>query len=304
MGLALFYRGRGSEALEHLRASLACYRPGDFQLVTFGVGHDQAIFAHAISSWALWWVGRPDAALAEIRDAVADAERLGSFLSLAMARHFLALAHQLRREHDAALHQAQLNVAFAHELGFQFWEGIALLTAGTERTHLGDVEGLRDVERGLGLLSQAGSRSGTTSGLGTLAEAHHAAGNTDAALATVDAALRLSRELGQPYWDAELMRLKAEFLIALDPAAAGDTEALLRDAVADATGRGAGGLALRSSIALGRHLAERDSAGEARVLVATALESIEGGEDTAEVLAARGLIDRLPAVHLETKELR
>jgi class 3 adenylate cyclase/tetratricopeptide (TPR) repeat protein len=303
MGLALFYGGRGHDALDHLQASLACYQPGDFQLVTFGVGHDQAIFAHAISSWALWWIGRPDAALAEIRDAVAEAERLGSFLSLAMARHFLALAHQLRRERKAALHQAQLNAAFAHELGFRLWEGIALLTAGTERTHLGDAEGLRDVERGLGLLSQAGSRSGTTSGLGTLAEAHHAAGNTDAALATVDTALRLSRELGQPYWDAELMRLKAEFVLALDPAATGSAEALLRAALADATGRGAGGLALRSSIALGRQLAERDP-GESRSLVAAALESIEGGDDTADVLAARDLIDSLPMAHLEAKELR
>jgi len=70
MGLGLFYQGRGREALEHYRASLACYRHGDFQTVTFGVGHDQGIFARALSSWALWWLGEPDAALEEIHEAV------------------------------------------------------------------------------------------------------------------------------------------------------------------------------------------------------------------------------------------
>ena len=33
MGLALFYRGHGGEALRHLEASIASYRDGDFQLV-------------------------------------------------------------------------------------------------------------------------------------------------------------------------------------------------------------------------------------------------------------------------------
>ena len=41
MGLPSFYRGHGGEALRHLEASIASYRDGDFQLVTFGLGHDQ-----------------------------------------------------------------------------------------------------------------------------------------------------------------------------------------------------------------------------------------------------------------------
>ena len=79
-----------------------------------------------MSSWILWWLGRPDAALRESRATVEEAERLGSFLSLAMARHFLGMVHQLRREREAALDQAQRNAEFAGTLGFPFWEGAAL----------------------------------------------------------------------------------------------------------------------------------------------------------------------------------
>jgi tetratricopeptide (TPR) repeat protein len=304
MGLALFYLGRGREALTHFRGSLDCYRRGDFHIVTFGVGHDQGIFARAMSSWTLWWLGMPDAALAEIQQAVAQAEQLGSFLTLAMARHFLAVAHQLRREGEAALDHAQLNATFAHELGFRFWEGVALLTAGAERMKMGDRDGLGDVEGGLGLLRDAGSHAGTSSGLATLAEAHHAAGNSGTALTTVDAALQLSREVGQPYWDAELMRLKAEFLLALDPGAGTRAETLLREALADATDRGAGALVLRAATALGRRLADDGRAAEAHRTLAAALAVIDGGEDTADVRDARAVFDELPVNTLEAKELR
>jgi class 3 adenylate cyclase/tetratricopeptide (TPR) repeat protein len=302
MGLTLFYRGRGREALDHFTASLAHYRTGDFQVVTFGVGHDQGIFARAMSSCVLWWLGRPDAALEEIRTTVAEAERLGSFLSLAMARHFLATVHQLRRESEAALDQAQINAAFAGELGFPFWEGAALVAAGTERARMGDTEGLEDVGRGISLLSDAGSRAGASSGLATLAEAHHAAGDTQAALGIVDAALALGRELGEPYWDAELMRLKAKFMLAGDPHAGATAEQLLHAALADATNRGAASLALRAATTLGERLAEQGRGADALPAVVSALAAVEGGEDTADVREARQLIENLSTNALEAKE--
>jgi class 3 adenylate cyclase/tetratricopeptide (TPR) repeat protein len=302
-GLALFYRGHGRLALQHFTESLACYQRGDFQTVTFGVGHDQGIFAQAMSSWALWWLGKPDSALEASHQAVAEAEELGSFLTLAMARHFLAMVYQLRRESEAALEQAQINVEFAHELGFQFWEGVALLTAGAERTRMGDTGGLGEIGRGLGLLSDASSRSGTASGLATLAEAQRAAGDVPSALATVDAALKLSRERAQPYWDAELTRLKAE-LLALQRAPRGRVDALLSAALRDATERGAAALALRAATSLGRRLVEEERGAEARDLLAPALAAIEGGEDTADVRDAQALLDGLPVTTLQAEELR
>jgi tetratricopeptide (TPR) repeat protein len=272
MGLVLFYRGQGREALDHVRTSFEHYRPGDFHIVTFGVGHDQGIFARVMTAWLLWWLGRPDAALDEARSAIREAELLGSFLSLAMARHCIAVIHQLRREYDQALEQAQRNVASCSELGFPYWAGAALVTAGTERMRMGDPAGLEDIGRGLGLLGTAESRSGTTSALGALAEAQHALGETEAALGTVEAALRLSGETGEPYWDAELLRLKAVF-----QPPGGE---LLRTALADATARGSASIALRVATTLGDPVA-----------VAAALEEIEGGEDTADVREARQLLD-------------
>jgi hypothetical protein len=224
-------------------------------------------------------------------------------LSLAMARHFRAMIHQLRREHELALEQAQRNVEFAHELGFRFWEGVALLGAGAERAHVGEPGGLTDIARGLGLLSQAHSHSGTSSGFAMIAEAHHAAGDTTAALGIAEAGLKLSREYRQPFWDAELMRLKAEFMLALDP---GDlrAETLLREALSDAKQRGSAALALRAASSLARQRSSRVRTSETRAELVAALAAIEGGEHTADVHDARALLDQLSMDTLSAKELQ
>jgi class 3 adenylate cyclase/tetratricopeptide (TPR) repeat protein len=296
LGMALFYRGDGRAALEHFEASLDHYRPGDFNIVTFGVGHDQGIFARGMGGWAHWWLGRPDAALEQIEIAVAEAEQLGSMLTLAMARHFLCMVRQLRREHEAALEQAQVNAAFAGELGFVMWQGGALVTGGTERARLGDAAGLEEIGRGVALLSDAGSRSGTSSAFAMLAEAHHAVGDTQAALGTVEAALQLTHDSGEAYWDAELTRLKAVYLLETDPANRALAEELLQGALADATRRGAVSLALRAATTLARLQPVPDSLG-------AALAAVEGGAGTADVREARDLLDSLSPNALEAEEV-
>jgi predicted ATPase len=164
---------------------------------------------------------------------------------------------------------------------------------------MGDRAGLDEVGRGLALLSDAGTRSGTSHALATLAEAHHAVGDTQAALGTVEAALSISSEIGEPYWDAELMRLKAVFMLAAEPGTVVPAEALLRAALADATERGAAALALRVATTLGRLLAADGRGDDARSAVASALAAIEGGSETADVREAHQLIDSLSTTALE-----
>jgi hypothetical protein len=77
------------------------------------------------------------------------------------------------------------------------------------------------------------------------------------------------------------MRLKAVFQPPNDE--------LLRAALADATARGSASIALRVATTLGDPVA-----------VATALEAIEGGEDTADVREAQQLLDDMQPV----KEVR
>ena len=75
-------------------------------------------------------------------------------------------------------------------------------------------------------------------------------------------------------------------------------------ALADASERGAAGLALRVATTLARQLADHGRGEEARGAVIAALEAIKGGEDTSDVVTARELVDSLPTDIVEAKELR
>jgi predicted ATPase len=129
-----------------------------------------------------------------------------------------------------------------------------------------------------------------------LAEAHHAVGDTQAALGTVEAALQLTHDSGEAYWDAELTRLKAVYLLETDPANRALAEELLQGALADATRRGAVSLALRAATTLARLQPVPDSLG-------AALAAVEGGAGTADVREARDLLDSLSPNALEAEEV-
>jgi adenylate cyclase len=135
-----------------------------------------------------------------------------------------------------------------------------------------------------------------------IAEAHHDAGDTGAGLAILDGALSLSRDYGQPYWDAELMRLKGEFMLALDPDAGAPAEAIMREALADARSRGAASLALRAASSLARRLRASGHGAEAGRELAAAVAAIDGGGDTPDVRDARALLEDLSVDTLEAKE--
>jgi hypothetical protein len=135
-----------------------------------------------------------------------------------------------------------------------------------------------------------------------IAEAHHAAGDTTAALGIAEAGLKLSSEYRQPFWDAELMRLKAEFILALDPGVDLEAETLMREALSDARQRGSAALALRAASSLARQLSARGHGAEARAELVAALAAIDGGEHTADVRGARALLDQLSMDTLGAKE--
>lgn len=85
--------------------------------------------------------------------------------------------------------------------------------------------------------------------LGLVGEAYRAEGKTRQALAFVDEALTVSQAIGEHFYDAELHRLRGEFLAEVDP---GEARESLRHAVAVAQAQGARLLARRARESLRR----------------------------------------------------
>ena len=197
MGMALFYGGDGRVALEHFTASLAHYRPGDFHIVTFGVGHDQGIFARAMSR------GCCGGSAGRTRRSTRSSDRGGGRAPRVDAEPGDGPPLPLP-DPPAAPRERSRPGAGSAQRGVCRRAGLLAVAGGGpgRRGHRagahGDRAGLDEVGRGLALLGDGGTRSGISNALATLAEAHHAVGDTQAALGTVEAALNLSSEIGEP----------------------------------------------------------------------------------------------------------
>ncbi len=280
---ALMQIGEGQSAREHANLAIAAYEPGDFKLVTYGVGTDQGVIAYGAAAGAEWWLGQPDAGLERARAGVRLAEQIESALSLAAARSFLAMNHYFRREYDLAYQIADENHAFCEKLQFPFWSGLSLLVRAS-RCIEGSPQALNDATVALEKLAATASRAGATLGFVILAEAQRAAGNIDAALGIVGMGQQIGQFLRQHFLDAELLRLQGTLLAAKNDREGSETA--LRAAVAEATTRGTHTLRLRATLTLHDLLANA----ETRALVADARRPFAEGLDTPDLRAASKIL--------------
>ena len=291
LGMAYLFQGDGARSLGHSETGVGFEREGDFFTITYGVGHDQGVFGRTMMSWALWWVGRPDASLAVALDGDERAQRLPSSLTQAMARHAVALARHLRREGTLAIDAAIENVMLTEELGIPFWLSTALMVLGAERARSGDPAGLTDLDRAFTVLLEIGNQGGSTMGLTLLAEAQYGLGMIDEAVATAEAGLAVSEGLDQPFYDPELWRVKAAALRLRGPDSHAAADAALRKSLAQSNALGAHSFTLRAAIDLvSLHDDDPVKSVEARSILDRALRAMGDGATTVDQVAARSLL--------------
>jgi predicted ATPase len=129
---------------------------------------------------------------------------------------------------------------------------------------------------------------------GTLAEGLAGVGQVAPALATIDEALTKSERDEERWWISELVRIKAEVLrLAGGPGAASAAEEQFQQALAWAREQGALSLELRCAIGLARLWHAQGRTGEARELLAPVYGRFTEGFDTADLQAAKTLLDHL-----------
>jgi class 3 adenylate cyclase/predicted ATPase len=294
MAQALFYLGDGKRALEHAERAIACYEPGDFQLVTYGSGYDQCVIAYGAAMFGHWWLGHFDRSLETARLGVALARSLNSSQSLAMALAFLAFAHYLRREPDQLLLATSEVKALSAELCFPVWHGFSLLLSGAARAHLErDPAALDEMTHGSAVLEGTYERSGASFAVALLAEAQWNIGQRSEASALVELGLSIAEGTGEPYYTAELLRMKGELLLEDASTDFGEGEAALRDALDLARKQRALAFELRAATSLGRLLQDSGRPGEAKQTLSCSLASVTEGQSSPDVLSARSLLGEL-----------
>jgi predicted ATPase len=297
IGVSQHYLGDQPSARRHIERFLADYVTPDriaSHVVRFQ--QEQRVTARAFLARILWLRGFPEQAMRTAESSIEDARAKNHAISLCYALTHAACPILLwvgdlaaTERHVGMLLDYSARHALAH---WRAWgrghQGLLVIERGDV------VTGLRLLRAGLDELGEAqhGLRYGMF--LGTLALALAQAGQVCEGLAAVSEAIDHSEHTQELWQMAELLRIKGELLLLQGPpTAAARVEDHFRKALDWARRQGALSWELRAATSLGRLLRDQGRRADAIALLQPVYDRFTEGFDTADLKAAKALLDVL-----------
>jgi hypothetical protein len=292
VGISLHYYGDQIAARPHLDHVLAHY--------VHGAGHpalgsrlNNATVARATLARVLWLQGEPDQALRVTDQAMQQATGDDHLMSILYVLVEAAVPLSLltgdvpgsQRFLDTLLEQASRS-------SFLIWQTYgrcfqAMLLALQD--HSGVL--LAKLTDAIQELQASGFREHQTMFLGALANLQDRTGKHSEAMLTLDTALHWCERHGERWFIAELLRIKATIL-ARQTADAEATQHF-RQSLDWARQQGARAWELRTATSFAQHLRRQHCEAEAQTLLATVYDQFTEGFETADLRAARSLLQTL-----------
>jgi len=294
LGTTLFHLGELAQARKHLERGITLYDSKQHSFLAFRYGQDPGVFCLCYMARILWFLGYPDSALKRSHEALALSKEISHPFSLALALNFAALIYQLRQEGQATQERADEAITLCTEHGFTFYLTMGTILRGWALTEQGQgKEGIAETCQGLAEYRVTGAELFRPHFLALLAESYGIERQAEEGLTVLTEALAAARKGGKRFYEAELYRLKGEFL--LDFSAENQTEAenCFRQAIDIAKQRSARSWELRAVMSLSRLLQKKGKKEEAIQMLDEIYGWFTEGFDTADLKEARTLIEEL-----------
>lgn len=252
LGVTAFWLGRPVAATRHLLAALHAYHPSQALAHVSIYGQDAGAVCGVRLAQTLWMIGKSAAAARMVRKAIAHAETVAHPHTLAYVRQFAAWTLIDFGDEAGARRQIDGAMALTAAHGLSGWVMRNEALHGYLLAREGHVdEGIRTMQQAAREWSRWSWRMAVPWDRAQRAQVCLDAGRLTEGLEAIEEGMADARETGQTFWDAELLRLRAELLLAGGaPTAA--VERLLREARAIAAGQGATALVRRAESNLRR----------------------------------------------------
>ncbi|MBE9521803.1 MAG: AAA family ATPase [Proteobacteria bacterium] len=290
-----FILGNFVQTRKHAEQGLIIYDPQQHRSHVFIYGgHDPGVCCRTFDALAMWLLGFPEQALDRIKEAVNLAQDLSHPLSLASAITHAALLHLWRREAASAQERAEAVIALSSEQGFAtFLRWARILLGWTLAAQGKEDEGMAHVRQGMSAYLSAGEIQYKPFYLGLFAEVYGRTGKADEGLTSLAEALAVVEKTERRWWEAEIHRLKGEFLLKLSPQNIGDAETCYNRALDVARRQEAKSLELRAAMSLSRLWKQQGKRVEASKLLAEIYGWFTEGFGTADLQEAKILLEEL-----------
>ncbi len=222
MGISLALVGDIAAARVHLDRAFAMYQSAEHRPLATRFGHDVRVTILSWRALALWALGYPDAALADVEYALRDAREIGHAGTSMFALSHTSITLIRCGNYKAASVLADELVAFAEEKGSTYWKAYGTLLQGWVLSLTGDApNALLAIKAGIAAMRSTGATAYAPWYLSCLAQAYAAAGQVGNATRCIGEALTVAEITKEEWCEAEIHRIAGEIaLMRAEPDAA------------------------------------------------------------------------------------
>ncbi|MFY9610465.1 MAG: protein kinase [Blastocatellia bacterium] len=290
IGLSQCYMGRFAAARDHFEQTIAIHDAAGIDSVASIYG---AVLSRAHLARMLLYLGYPDQSQQVMNEAIAKAERLRFPVAVA---NTLALAAYLQAFHydvQKTLELAAATSRHAGEHGLPYYSAVAMLTRGWGLAMQNQEEGIELIRQGLASSLAIGTRQQHGYFLALLAEALNKAGRVEEGLATLKEAMEVAQQTYEPFYEAELYRLRGDALVKAGGVSVSEGESCFHQAIEIARRQQAKSFELRAVMSLARLWQQQGKGKAGRAILAEIYAWFTEGFETADLKDANFLLDEL-----------
>jgi class 3 adenylate cyclase/predicted ATPase len=294
MGTTLLCTGDIAEGRAHLDRAIALYEPAEHRPLAARFGQDARVAVLSYRTFILWLLGYPEAALADIDQALEEAREIGHAASLMYALG--ATWHVLVQCGNYAAADALSDelVALGDEKGALFWKAYGMLHKGCVLALTGRAsDAIEKIDATIKIFRSIGSALGLPKYLTLLARAHAELGKFDDAWRCIGEAMTASETTKEKWYDAEINRVAGEIALMAPQPDAAKAEACFDRALAIAREQQAKSWELRAAMSMARLKRDHGKRCEARDLLAPVYGWFTQGFDTLDLKQAKALLGEL-----------
>jgi class 3 adenylate cyclase/predicted ATPase len=294
MGVSLLETGDIAGGRAHFDRAIALYEPAQHRVLATRFGQDARVSALSRRSTALWFLGYPDAALADAERALSDAREFGQAATLLMALWFTSWTLTFCGNYVAANAQADELIALAHEKGAGFWKVAGMVNRGWIFAETGRTADALQMNRSaLEAVRSTGSTMSVPIVLARLAKVYAELGHFDEAWRCIGEAQTEVQATKAALFEAELNLAASDTVLRSPEHDLSKAQAYLEDALAVARRQRAKSWELRAAMSMARLWRDQGKEDEARDFLAPVYGWFTEGFDTLDLKEAKILLDEL-----------
>ena len=294
MGASLVLTADVAEGRAHCDQAIALYSAAEHRQLGGRFGQDVRVSNLSYRSLALWVLGYPDAALADMNRAISDARGTGQAATLMFALGHAPLTLLLSGNYVSAATVIEEVIALSDETGALLWNVAGKLNRGwlfalTNKAH----DAVHLITTALAAWRSTGASLFVPWHLSCLAKAYSELGDFDDAWRCISEAVTAIEATKETWYEAEVNRIAGEITLLSPGSEAAQAEAYFERALAIARQQQAKSWELRASMSLARLWRDQGKVSEARELLAPVYGWFTEGFETRDLKEAKALLEEL-----------